>query len=93
MNLNPSNFGANLSAEDDLCDSGFPISLPATASSRENWIFELEKKPEEEGAEIAVAEAAATDAAKNPDFFIVEGEISDLRKILNFPGKIFLGWN
>lgn len=43
-------------------------------TSRENWIFELEKKPDEDGAEIAVAEAAATEAAKNPDFFIVEGE-------------------
>lgn len=80
MNLNPSNFGANLSAEAGFGFAPSSRSLLSPSPWRENWKLELQLKlvddagdgdGDEEEAVIAVAEAAATEAARTPDFFIV----------------------
>lgn len=81
INLNPSNLGANFSVDDDLFVE-FSWSFFDETSSWEAWKFELQAKFVVEESDIAVAEAAATEAAKSPHFFIIARRWKNL-----FPGN------
>lgn len=65
INLNPSNLGANFSEEDDPCDAEFSLLFFVRSSSQGQRILQ------EDAEEMAVAEAAATEAAMTPDFFMI----------------------
>lgn len=67
MNLNPSNLGANFSVGAGFLFAEFSCSF---FSSLESWKLELQVKLEE-----AEAEAATTEAAKSPDFFMVDDKL------------------